>query len=324
MEQMVLTYIKLENGHLKKNMFNLIELANEIAGQNDMKSAVLIIGDCKDIFHEFHGCGVDRIYYIDDIRFDHYNVNLYGPALSYVFKKIGASILIATTGSSENELLPWVAADIRVPMISNVCGVEYDDHRTLFNTFCFSGKAIMSIAYKKDTQYVISCIASNTKARILHGEGLPEIESILIPELKPKGFTLETIENDCENNDISDASIVISGGRGMKDRCGFDLLRKLAAKYEGAVGATRGAVDEDMAEQYMQVGKTGKVISPDLYFACGISGASQHLAGILSSKTIIAVNNDKSAPIFSNANYGVVGDATEIIKSMIELTEKRD
>ena len=117
---------------------------------------------------------------------------------------------------------------------------------------------------------------------------------------------------------------VISGGRGMKDRHGFDLLRKLAVKFGGAVGATRRAVDENMAEQYMQIGKTGKIISPDLYFACGVSGVSQHLAGILSSKIIVTINNDKLAPIFNNTDYGVIGDAPEIIKSIIELTEKKD
>lgn len=324
MKQMVLAYIKLENGHLKSNTFNLIELANEIALKNNMKTAALVIGNCEEIFHKLHRCEVDYIYYIDDKRFDNYNVNFYGPAISYVFKKIDASIFIAPTGSSENEFLPWIAADIKVPMISNVCGIEHADNMILFKTFCFGGKAIVHITCEKDTAYVISCIVSNTKEGGGTREKTPKIERILIPELKLKGLTLETIENDFAIADISDVNIVISGGRGMKDRHGFDLLRKLAVKFGGAVGATRRAVDENMAEQYMQIGKTGKIISPDLYFACGVSGASQHLAGILSSKIIVAINNDKLAPIFNNADYGVIGDSQEIIKSIIELTEKKD
>jgi electron transfer flavoprotein alpha subunit len=134
--------------------------------------------------------------------------------------------------------------------------------------------------------------------------------------------TVEVRKSDQQELDVTEASIIVAGGRGMKEAENFSLLRDLAVELGAAVGASRAVVDSGWIPHANQVGQTGKVVSPNLYFACGISGAIQHLAGMSSSKVIVAINKDPEAAIFKIADYGIVGDALEVLPALTEAVKK--
>lgn len=215
------------------------------------------------------------------------------------------------------DLTPKIAARLDLGLISDAVEIESDGDQVVFTRPIYSGKAFEKKVIKDGITF--ATIRPNNIAMLEKDEsraGSVEAKDIDVKDLRT--IVKEVIRKKSEGVDMSEASIVIAGGRGMKGPEGFEKLYELADLLGGAVGASRGACDAEYCDYSLQIGQTGKVITPDLYIAFGISGAIQHLAGMSNSKVIVAINQDPDANIFNIADYGIVGDVFEVLPLLVE------
>ena len=214
------------------------------------------------------------------------------------------------------DLAPTVAARLGVGAIADAVGLALNGDSFSVRRPVYSGKAIATVDTAGTTPQVISLRPNVFAAEEVGGAG--EVVALDGLSLSIRAVVKELVEAAGGEIDVAEADVIVSGGRGIKGPENFALIKSLADALGGAVGASRAAVDAGWIEHSHQVGQTGKVVSPSLYIAAGISGAIQHLAGMSSSKVIVAINKDPDAPIFKVADYGVVGDLFDVIPPMVE------
>jgi electron transfer flavoprotein alpha subunit len=221
------------------------------------------------------------------------------------------------------DLAPRLAARLGVSLASDVTRIEVKDKKLEFTRPIFAGKALLSFTLKTSPQ--IATLRPNVFALEQPGTMAGETvkKDAAVAESEIKGKVVELLAEKTGEMDVTEADIIVSGGRGMKAPENFALLKELSAVIpRSAVGASRSAIDSGWIGHAHQVGQTGKTVSPNLYMAFGISGAIQHLAGMSSSKVIVAVNKDPEAPIFKVADYGIVGDLFEVIPALKDELKK--
>jgi electron transfer flavoprotein alpha subunit len=214
------------------------------------------------------------------------------------------------------DLAPRVAARLGVGAIADVVGLSLNGSSFSARRPVYSGKAFATVDTAGKSPQVIS-LRPNVFGAVQTG-GSAEVVALDGLELSIRAVVKELLDTGGGELDVAEADIIVSGGRGIKGPENFALIRELADALGAAVGASRAVVDAGWIEHKHQVGQTGKVVSPSLYVACGISGAIQHLAGMSSSKVIVAINKDPDAPIFKVADFGVVGDLFDVVPPMVE------
>ncbi|HER43562.1 MAG TPA: electron transfer flavoprotein subunit alpha/FixB family protein, partial [Candidatus Eisenbacteria bacterium] len=221
------------------------------------------------------------------------------------------------------DLAPRVGAKVDGVVFSDCVDVRFEDGRVVAKRPVYSGKLFIEIAPKGERP-VLMTIRPNNLPPAEPSDGGTEIVARAAKAASGtiRALVTEIIPLAGGRPDVAEADVIVSGGRAMKDASNFRILEELADLLGGAVGASRAAVDAGFAEQALQVGQTGKVVNPKLYIACGISGAIQHLAGMRTSKVIVAINKDPNAPIFERAHFGIVGDLFEIVPMMTEEIKK--
>ena len=253
--------------------------------------------------------GIERVLLIDDPRYAQHSAESYA-ALVVSLAPVYDAIVGAAT-STNKDVLPRVAALLDVMQISEITAVEAPD---TFRRPIYAGNAIETVQ-SLDSKKVVTVRASAFEAA---GEVAP-VEIVPVAAADDPGLTrfLEERLTASDRPELTAARVVVSGGRALGSKEKFDeLMTPLAQRLNAAIGATRAAVDAGYAPNEVQVGQTGKVVAPELYIACGISGAIQHLAGMKESKVIVAINSDPAAPIFAVADYGLVGDIFEILPEL--------
>lgn len=305
----VLVVADHENGTIKPSTYNTITAARKIhpdvhvliAGHN-ISSAV----DQGKIIH-----GIKRVVGIDAPELSHELAENLAPVIVALADEY-SHILAPATASGKN-VMPRVAALLNTQQISDIIAVIDAD---TFERPVYAGNAIATVK-SSDAKKVIT--VRTTAFDPVKKEG-GQVEATTGAAQGDKGLSkfVGSELSKSERPELTSASVVISGGRGVGSGENFDLIEKLADKLGGAVGASRAAVDAGYVPNDYQVGQTGKVVAPDLYIAIGISGAIQHLAGMKDSKVIVAINKDEDAPIFKIADYGLTGDLFEIVPQMIE------
>jgi electron transfer flavoprotein alpha subunit len=252
-----------------------------------------------------------------------YNPEAYAPVLAEVIRDGDyAAVLLGATALGK-DLAPRVAAHLEVPLAGDVTGVEVNDGAIVLRRPVYAGKAFATL--RSEATPVMATLRPNVFGAEEHpAAGAVETFS---PELDPGSFRVRTVSFEAAGGDldVSEAAVVVSGGRGMKDPDNWHLLEDLRdalGSDQAALGASRAVVDAGWRPHGEQVGQTGKTVAPKLYFAVAISGAIQHLAGMRTSGTIVAVNKDADAPIFQVADYGIVGDAFEVLPRLTDEVRK--
>jgi electron transfer flavoprotein alpha subunit len=248
-----------------------------------------------------------------------YTTDAWATAVKQVIDEVKPSIVLFAGSSNGRDLAPRLAARLNAGVASDVDRLEWKDGKLRARRPVYSGKAFATVDVTSTP--ALATTRPNAFPVEESGGGAAEVVEVSAPA-ESKTKVLETKVPEAGELSIAEADIIVSGGRGLKEAANFSLIRDLAHAIGGAVGASRATVDAGWIDHQHQVGQTGRVVSPNLYVAAGVSGAIQHLAGMTSSKHIVAINKDAEAPIFRVADFGVVGDLFTILPALTEEVKK--
>jgi len=309
-------------GALRKVSFEIASAARKLADElGEEVSAVLMGSGVEELAPELAKYGVDKVYVADDAIFADYTTDAYSAAVAKVVKENDASILLLASSVQGKDLSASLVGKLATGMASDCTELKIADGKMVAVRPMYAGKVFAEVVVDSYPQMAslrpnVFAAVENPKA----GEVVKFDAGIPADALKTK--VLETQQDASGKIELTEANIIISGGRGMKGSDEYKILEELAGLLGAAVGASRAAVDAGWKPQSDQVGQTGKVVSPNLYIACGISGAIQHLAGMSSSKYIVAINKDEDAPIFAKADYGIVDDLFKVVPELTAAVKK--
>ena len=266
--------------------------------------------------------GVDAVLGADDATLGHFRVEAYGPLLTKLAQEHNPSVILASASSRGRDLAAWVAADLDAGLVSDGVDVAVDGDKVKVTRPVYAGKLLSDVFATSSTQVITLRNRAFPQAEPTGKSGSATWVDAAVREddIPTKRIGFESKEGTVS---LSDASIIVSGGRGVGGPEGFAPVKELADTLGAALGASRAAVDAGWIPYEHQVGQTGKVVSPDLYIAAGISGAIQHQAGMRTSKIIVAINKDADAPIFKLAQFGIVGDLFKVLPALTAEFKKR-
>lgn len=261
--------------------------------------------------------GADRVITVSHDNLENYTSEGYGQVILEVMDEESPDAVLMGHTAIGKDVTPKIAGRLEIGLVSDAIDIKVDGNDVVFTRPIYSGKAFEEKKMKDGI--VFATIRPNNIPALEKDEGRSGDVSAKDVDVKDlRTIVKEVIRKKAEGVDMSEASVVIAGGRGVKSEEGFEPLYELADLLGGAVGASRGACDAEYCDYSLQIGQTGKVITPDLYIAVGISGAIQHLAGMSNSKVIVAINKDPEANIFNVADYGIVGDLFDVVPKLIE------
>ena len=316
MAKKMLVLGEVRENSLRNVSFESLAAAKTVAAGGEV-IGVLIGESIRALGNEFIHNGADRVVVVENSKLAHYTSDGYSQAMLAVIKDVNPDGIIFGHTALGKDLSPKLAAKLDSGLISDVTEIEEIGGNILFTRPIYSGKAFEKKIITEGITFVT--IRPNNIAPPQKDESKTgEITSLQVDITDLRSTIKEIVRKASIGVDLSEAKVVISGGRGVKSEEGFEPLKELASVLGGAVGATRGACDAGYCDYSLQIGQTGKVVTPDLYIACGISGAIQHLAGMSNSKVIVAINKDPEANIFNVADYGIVGDLFEVVPLLTE------
>jgi len=319
----ILVFIENRGGVIKKASLEALSTANLLAQTAGGKVSALIIGkNSEGLTATVKEYGPDTIYMIDSADADDYNPEIYKNIMLKAVESAKPKIVLAAHTSMATDFLPLSAALLGAGMLTDCIEIKIEGGNLKAKKPIYAGKVIADFEFASDICF-LTLRPNLFKAEKKPRESKIEKLAISIDKSKIKAAIKDTVKAESEEMDVSEADVIVSGGRGVKGPEGFQPLHDLAKLLNGAVGASRSAVDSGWIGHHHQVGQTGKTVSPNLYIACGISGKIQHLAGMSSSKHIIAVNKDPEAPIFGLCDLGIIGDLFKIIPAAVEEIKKR-
>jgi electron transfer flavoprotein alpha subunit len=320
MVQRVLAIAEQSEGVFRKVTYETLSEGRRIADRLGCELTALVLGNkIEGISKELGQFGADRIILADDPSLVEYLPDAYGNVIADVVIKETPDVVILGASTQGKDIAARLSARLNAPLAMDGVAVHLGNNDLTVTRYMFGGKILADVVLEGKPK--ILAIRPNA-LMIAKAAGTGSIEKI---KVDIGSTTVKFIEKHLETGkvELTEADIVVSGGRGMGSP-DFSALEELAKLLNGAVGASRSAVDEGWRSASDQVGQTGKVVSPNLYIACGISGAIQHLAGMSSSKVIVAINKDPEAPIFSKADFGIEGDLFEILPLISEEIRKLD
>jgi electron transfer flavoprotein alpha subunit len=320
MSKDVLVVAEKRNGSLRNVSFEALAAAKKIAAGGKVTAVLFGQGDHSDA-GQLAQYGADQVYLVSNEELNAYSTDAFSQAFTEVFQNVNPDAVLHGHTALGRDLAPRVAARLGLGLVSDCTDIEVNGDEVVFVRPIYAGKAFQK---KKITDGIIfATIRSNNfaKGEPDTGHTAETIEyKAIIKDIRT--VIKDVVRKTAGSIDLTEAKIIVSGGRGVKSAEGFNPIKELADVLGAAVGASRAACDAGYCDYSMQVGQTGKVVTPDLYIACGISGAVQHLAGMSNSKIIVAINKDPEAPIFRVADYGIVGDLFEVVPMLTEEFKK--
>jgi electron transfer flavoprotein alpha subunit len=317
----ILVLAEHHEGTLVKASLNAIGAAQVLAEKIDGDFDVAVVGhQVGAVAQELSQYGANTVYQVEHELCAGYTAQAFAMAFDQAVKASGATFVVAAATSKGKDCVPRVAARLDAGQASDIIGIEGDEDEVIYVRPMWAGNVIGRVKINTDIQVLtIRTTDFDTAAN----SGSQSEVSVLNAEIDTSKVRMRYLGLDAVKSNrpaLSDADVVVSGGRGLKEAENFNtVLAPLADHLNAAIGASRAVVDLNWVPNDWQIGQTGKVVAPDLYVAMGISGAIQHLAGMKGSKTIVAINKDPEAPIFQVADYGLVAD---LFQAVPELTEK--
>ena len=314
----VWVFVEQKKGIVQPVAFELLGKARELADKLGVGVAAVLLGHgVKDKAQELIHRGADTVYVVDDPKLEHFLDEPYARILANLIRKHRPEILLSPATSIGRSVVSRVAVQLRVGLTADCTGLDVNlEERFLLQTRPAFGGNIMATILSRHHRPQLATVRHKVMKELApdlsrkgHIESLAFDRSFFTSRTK----VLDVIDAITATVNITEANVIVSGGRAMGGAANFKMLEDLAGVLNGAVGASRAAIDEGWIPYAHQVGQTGKTVCPKVYIACGISGQIQHLVGMQSSDIIIAINRDPSAPIFSVANYGIVGDIFEVV-----------
>ena len=316
MAKKVLVFGEVRQGELRNVSFEAIAAAKQIASGGEVVG--LLLGkDARSLANTMIQYGANRVVIAEHRDLESYTSDAYSQAIMQVILQENPESFILGHTSIGKDISPRIAAKLKAGLISDAINIEVNGEQVIFTRPIYSGKAFEKKVIT-DGMIFVTIRPNNIQSLEKDESCFGEVTSVNVEIKDLRTIVKDVVRKATSGVDLSEAKIIVSGGRGVKSKEGFKPLQELAELLGGAVGASRGACDADYCDYSLQIGQTGKVVTPDLYIACGISGAIQHIAGMSNAKVIVAINKDPEANIFSIADYGIVGDLFEVIPLLIE------
>ena len=314
----VLVFLDQTDGHIKKNSFEASCYGAKVAEILGTTAEGIVLGNVKDDLADLGKYGLKKIYTIKSDALNSVDDEVFTHVIAEVAKAKGASIIVFSNNFNGKAIAPRLSVKLKAGLVSGAVALPETANGFIVKKNVFSGKAFANISVKSD----IKIISLNSNAyKIEEGDGKAEVAEVQvdIPASRVKVKEVNKVEGEIP---LSEAEIVVSGGRGLKGPENWAIVTDLAKALGAATACSRPVSDSDWRPHHEHVGQTGLAIAPNLYIAIGISGAIQHLAGVNRSKTIVVINKDPEAPFFKAADYGIVGDAFEVVPKITEAVKK--
>lgn len=320
MSKKVLVLGEAREGSLRNVSFETIAAAKKISDSGEV--VAVLIGDAvSSLSDEMIQYGADRVITVEHENLKQYTSDGFGQAFMAVYEQEQPEAIVFGHTALGKDLSPKIASKLASGLISDVTSIEGEGDDAVFIRPIYSGKAFEKVK-NKDGLLFVTVRPNNIEPLEKDASKTGDSSAVAVDITNLRTIISEVVRKTTEGVDMSEAKVVVAGGRGVRSAEGFEPLQELANLLGGAIGASRGACDADYCDYSLQIGQTGKVITPDLYIGVGISGAIQHMAGMSNSKIIVAINKDPEAEIFKVADYGIVGDLFEVVPLLIEEFKK--
>jgi electron transfer flavoprotein alpha subunit len=319
----VIVYIEHDGGKLRRTGFEMATKGADLAKELSATSAAVVLGaGSTDAARQLTKTPVDTIYAGEEVAVDRFLLDPAVDALAAVVEKQSPALVLFPATNSGKDVAARLGARADAGVITEANDISVADGAVSVKSPKFGGSVISTISFKNSANQIVICRANSFAARDEAGKG--EIAQLAAPAGKEYAAVItDKAAQEAGKLTVDEASIVVSGGRGLGGPEHFDIIEDLANALGGAVGASRAAVDAGWISHQHQVGQTGKSVAPQLYIAAGISGAIQHKVGMRSAGLIVAINKDANAPIFEFSDFGVVGDIFQVVPELTKLVKER-
>ncbi|AVP55067.1 electron transfer flavoprotein subunit alpha [Clostridium tetani] len=324
----VWVFIEQREGRIANVSLELLGEGRKIADKLGVKLKGILLGNKIDsLARDIIKYGADHVMYIEDKFLEIYSTEAYTRVITELVNKRKPEIILLGATTIGRDLAPRLAVRLKTGLTADCTSldIEEDTGNLLMTRPAFGGNLMATIVCEEHRPQMSTVRPGVMEKAVLKENVVGKVEKIdfKLGKEDKNALVIDIIKKKKKEIALEEANIIVSGGRGLGDKEGFKLLKDLADKLQGEVGASRGAVDAEWIDSQHQVGQTGKSVRPKLYIACGISGAVQHLAGMKEAECIVAINKDKDAPIFQIAHYGIVGDLYEVIPSIIKTLDNK-
>jgi electron transfer flavoprotein alpha subunit len=314
----VLIFLDQADKHIKKSSFEAASYGAKLAQDLNTSAEGIVLGNVQDDLPSLGKFGLKKIHTVKNDVLNNFDDEVFTHIIAEAAKDTGAKVIIFSNNFNGKSIAPRLSVRLKAGLVTGAVALPNISNGFIVKKSVFSGKAFANVSIKTD----IKIISLNANAyKVSEGEGTAEVVelNVQIPESRVKVQAVNKVSGEIP---LAEAELVVSGGRGLKGPENWGIVTDLAKALGAATSCSRPVSDSDWRPHHEHVGQTGLTIAPNLYFAIGISGAIQHLAGVNRSKTIVVINKDPEAPFFKAADYGIVGDAFEVVPKITEAVKK--
>ena len=315
---MVLVFVDHSDSEIKKSTYEALSYGAALAEKLDTSAEAIVLGSVNDDLSTLGNYGVTKVHQVLNDKLNNLDTQVYTKVIAEAVQLLNADVIVFSHNQTGKSVAPRLSAKLKAGFVSGAVALPDTSKGFVVKKNVFSGKAFANISINSSIK-IISLSANSFPVKKTDGVATVEQLNITVDEPKVKVTLVNKVKGEVP---LTEAEIVVSGGRGLKGPENWKMIEDLAHTLHAATACSRPVADSDWRPHHEHVGQTGIQIAPNLYIAIGISGAIQHLAGVNRSKTIVVINKDPEAPFFKAADYGIVGDAFEVVPKLTEAIKK--